>query len=160
MTAVNVEITGIAAYDPHDVHASAERWKKWLRSFELYATGKGVVDKNQKKALLLHCAGMSVQDIYDCLTEENGTNEYDVVVNTLNKQFAMKTNVPYERYCFRKLTQGDDETIHQFINILRQHAAKCEFDDANVDELIRDHVIEKCKSNRLRLKLLEKGKHV
>ncbi|XP_071959977.1 uncharacterized protein [Antedon mediterranea] len=147
MTAVNVE---------NDVHASAERWKKWLRSFELYATGKGVVDKNQKKALLLHCAGMAVQDIYDCLTEENGTEEYDVVVNTLNKQFAMKTNVPYER-CFRKLTQGDDETIHQFINRLRQQAAKCEFDDANVDELIRDHVIEKCKSNRLRLKLLEKG---
>ncbi|XP_033111381.1 uncharacterized protein LOC117112417 [Anneissia japonica] len=157
MSAVNIEITGVAAYDPHDVHASAEQWKKWLRSFELYATGKGVVNKKQKKALLLHCAGLAVQDIYDCVTEENGTDEYDVV-KTLNKQFVMKTNVIERyRYCFRKLTQNDDETINQFINRLRQQATRCDFDADQIDELIRDHVIEKCKSNKLRIKLLEKG---
>ena len=37
---------------------------RWLRSFKLYAAGHGIDDPEQKKALLLHCAGLPVQDIF------------------------------------------------------------------------------------------------
>ena len=44
-----------------DPHVICQRWKKWKRSFKLYLTGKGVTDDAQKRALLLHAAGVDVQ---------------------------------------------------------------------------------------------------
>jgi hypothetical protein len=48
------------------------------------------------------------------------------------------------------------ESIDQFVTRLRQKADYCQF-ETKKDENIRDQVIEKCLSNRLRIKLLEKG---
>ena len=43
----------------------------------------------------------------------------------------------------------------EFVVRLHHQAAACDF--SNVDEQIRDQVIEKCRSNKVRTKLLEKG---
>ena len=42
-----------------------KKWRRWKRAFELFVVGKGVTDNTQKRALLLHCAGIDVQDIFD-----------------------------------------------------------------------------------------------
>jgi len=140
-----------------DASGLAQRWKRWIRSFQLYAAGRGVTNAEQKKSLLLHCAGMSVQDIFFTLTSSTeGADVYAKAVNTLEDYFVPQANVPYERHTFRQLAQQPSETIEQFITRLRQKAETCEF--ANKDEQIRDQVIEKCISSRLRRKLLEKGK--
>lgn len=47
----------------------------------------------------------------------------------------------------------------QFITILRQKALYCKFGDS-INEMIMDQVIEKCSSNRLRRKLLERGEQL
>lgn len=36
-------------------------WERWHRSFELYAIGKGITDVEQKRALLLHLAGLHIR---------------------------------------------------------------------------------------------------
>ncbi|XP_062578525.1 uncharacterized protein LOC134240455 [Saccostrea cucullata] len=79
-------------------------------------------------------------------------------VKTLDKHFENKVNVPYERYVFRKILQTESETVVQFITKLRQQAVYCDF--TNQDEQIRDQVIEKCRSHKIRAKLLEKGKNL
>lgn len=129
-------------------------WTRWLRSFELYATGKGVSDKKQKKARLLHCAGLDVQDIFFTLTEEDGDNDFDKAVNTLKKHFDSKMNFSVERYNLRSIKQTETETIDQYITRLKQQVVLCDF--ADPDAQIRDQVIEKCRSHRLRTRLLEK----
>ena len=155
-----IELNGVGKFDPNAEPSQLNQaWKRWHRSFELFATGKGVSDPDQKKALLLHCAGPEVQDIYFKLTEvdsAHGDTSYTVAVKTLDKHFENKVNAPYERYVFRKIMQTDKETVEQFIIKLRQQAMFCDF--ANVDEEIRDQVIEKCRSHRIRAKLLERGK--
>ena len=62
--------------------------------------------------------------------------------------------MPYERYAFRTMKQEDLETTEEFITRLRRKAVQCKY--ANVDQQIRDQVIEKCRSHKLRVKLLEK----
>ena len=47
------------------------------------------------------------------------------------------------------------KTVEQYITRLRQKAVFCDFH--NIDENIRDQVIEKCYSQRLRRKLLERN---
>ncbi|XP_033758102.1 uncharacterized protein K02A2.6-like [Pecten maximus] len=148
-------LNGLNPFEPRgDPNTLRQTWDRWLRSFELFAVGKGVKDKDQKKALLLHCAGNEVQDIFFTLPPGTGDDVYVQTVNALDTYFKGKVNVPYERYCFRKLNQ-EDESIEQFIVRLKQQAQLCNFD--KLDDEIRDQIIEKCKSHKLRTRLLEQG---
>ena len=95
----------------------APRWKKWLQSSQYFLVAKGVVNDTQKKALLIHTAGIEVQELYEMRTdpgtdtfEENTTTEYEKTVRTLNVYFVTKLNEPYERHVFRSMTQKDGET--------------------------------------------------
>ena len=106
--------------------------------------------------MLLHCGGMQLQDIY--FTLKGDRSKYDDAEKALTQYFQPSINVPFERHVFRNASQRDDETIEQFIMRLRQKAETCEF--TKVEEDIRDQIIEKCGSNVLRQKFLEKGKEL
>ena len=102
----------------NDINSLGQRWTRWLRSFNLYATGKGVVEAQQKKALLLHSAGMEVQDVYYTLVERDpGEHEtvYEVAVEILNNHFTPQVNNSFQRNQFRAMEQKPQETIEQFI---------------------------------------------
>ena len=58
------DLQGLPNFDVSNVTGIASKWKRWLRAFELYGTGKGTENAAQEKALLLHRAGMDVQDIF------------------------------------------------------------------------------------------------
>ena len=77
----------------------------------MFATGKGVKNIDQKKALLLRTAGLNEQDIYFTLTEEEGPDSYQKAKATLNKYFKPQANVRYERLCFRETRQLAKETV-------------------------------------------------
>ena len=108
---------------------------------------------------MLHTAGLSVQDIFFTLDNGTGENNYLRLMDALNKYFTPQVNVPYERLCFRGMSQLPSETVEQFVTRLRQKAQSCEFGDAGaVDQQICDQVISKCLSHNIRRELLEKGK--
>lgn len=149
-----MEINPVANFNVNGDKLS-QSWVRWHRSFELYATGKAITDKKQKKALLLHCAGLDVQDIFFTLEEEEGDDDYAKCVATLKKYFSSKVNFSVERYNFRSIRQSDTETVDQYITRLKQQVVLCDFNDP--DAQIRDQIIEKCKSHKLRTRLLEQG---
>lgn len=71
---------------------------------------------------------------------------YQKCVKTLKKHFTPKLNVPYVRYEFRNTYQEPTETIEQYITRLHRKDVYSQFTDIN--ESIRDHIIEKCMSHR------------
>ena len=152
------DVQSLEAFNCADSSGIAARWKRWLRAFELFVVGKGITNHSQKKALLLHTAGINVQDIFFTLPEETeGTNSYVKAVNALNKHFKPQAKyVLYERLVFRETKQTVSETIEQYVTRLRQKAHTCDFGDP-CEEQIRDQVISGCVSHNLRLKLLQKG---
>ena len=163
MAAVNIEIQGVAPFDcKGNSSALGPRWKKWLQSFQYFLVAKGVVNDAQKKALLLHTAGIEVQELYETLTdpgpaeefEEDTATDFEKTVRTLNAYFVTKLNEPYERHVFRSMAQQERETVGQFIARLRKQVQNCNFANSDVD--IRDQVIDKCGSSELRKKLLAK----
>ena len=105
MAAVNIKIQGISPFEcKRNSSALAPRWTKWLQSFQYFLVAKGVVNDAQKKALLLHTAGIEVQELYEMLTdpgmhtfEEDTAMEYKKTVRTLNAYFVTKLNELYER---------------------------------------------------------------
>ena len=137
-----------------DSASVATEWKKWKRAFGLYIRSQNISDNDRKQALLLHHAGLAVQDIYYTLSK--GTDKtYEESVTLLDAHFLPTANIPFERHSFRQQSQSPDESIDQFVCRLRQKASTCEF-GLNEDEAIRDQIIEKCRSSALRRKLLEK----
>ena len=71
--------------------------------FNLYATGKGVSDDGQKRALLLHVAGIDVQEIYFTLVPDAGSATSEATVKVLDNDFVPRAKVPFERHFFDKL---------------------------------------------------------
>ena len=81
----------------------SERWKRWVRSFELYAEGRNITKDKQKRSLMLHCAGNAVQDIFFTLKIEEDT--YQAAVNVLTEHFSPNINP-----MFLNLFQGIDSS--------------------------------------------------
>ena len=69
---------GVRPFDVNgDPSTAGNRWKLWLRSFNLYADSKGFIitdgsdeNKQQRRALLLHEAGEGVQAIFNTFDYE------------------------------------------------------------------------------------------
>ena len=162
--AVNLEIGGMSPFDcTGDVTSIGPRWKRWKTAFQFFAEGKGVKDAKQKRSLLLHSAGMDVQEIYATLTDpgppagtSDSANVYEKALRTLDAHFAPQVNVPFERHIFRQMYQEESENVDQFVTRLKRQAENCMF-EKHREEQIRDQVIDKCRSSKLRRKLLEKG---
>ena len=125
---IRIEIPGIPQFDCTEAASLGPRWTRWLRSFEMYAEGKGIKDKGQQRALLLHSAGMAVQDIFFTLPAGEGDDAHAKCVDALNKHFKPQANVAFERHVFRKTTQNANETIEQFVTRLRFcHRSDCRY---------------------------------
>ena len=150
------EVRNLPCFNPReDPNTLSVRWKRWKRSFELYVLAKGISSDPQKVALLLHTAGMELQELYYTLAATEGElKPYKDVIKILDEYFVPKVNVSFERHVFRQMEQQNGEKVDQFVCRLRQKAITCEF--THVDETIRDQLIEKCQDQKLRRKFLEK----
>lgn len=135
--------------------------------------GSNVQNDRQKKVLLLHFAGIKVQQLFDTLpdpeiTTERGPllnvtryvphmTEYDLAVAKLNRFFQREKNFTYERHILRQMTQASDEKIDRFAIRLQKQAKRCKFDEQE-QENVKDQVIAGCRSSALRRELLKKGR--
>ena len=94
-------------YANGDLSSVGTRWTRWKHGFELFAVGKGVNILDQRKALLLHCAGPSVQDIFYSLVVPDlvdDQNIYDLAVAALDGHFQPQSNAAaFERSQFRAM---------------------------------------------------------
>ncbi|KAL9962010.1 hypothetical protein ACROYT_G031062 [Oculina patagonica] len=98
------EPRGIQPFDCRgDSTSVGPRWRRWRKAFQFYVDGRGITVAARKKALLLHCAGMEVQDIFETLTDPDAPegeddNVYLAAIRTLDAYFTPQVNVPYERH--------------------------------------------------------------
>jgi len=98
--------------------------------------GRAMTTVARKKALLLYCAGMDFQDIFETLNDpgapEGGTdNEFLAVLRMLDAYFLPQVNVPYERHVFRQMKQED-----QFVVRLSSQAVNCEFGTTKNEQIL------------------------
>lgn len=157
----------IGKFDCHgDPSTLGTRWTRWLKSFELFADAQGLIisvdsdtNKHRRRAQLLHYAGPDVQDIFYTLADTGENKDYKKAVDALNAYFKPKVNTAYARHAFKQLQQQEKETVLQFVTRLRRAAKDCGY-GGDTDNHIRDEVLQKCKSQYLRRRLLEEEKEL
>ena len=126
----------------------------WKR-FEYYIKAQNVTKDEQKRVLLLHVAWEEVQDLFEGLQDTETT--YAEALGALNTYFQPKKNIAFERHLFRQAKQQDDETVDNFCAVVKVISG-CDFkDEVQKNEMIRDQVVDCCKSTELRKKLLSES---
>lgn len=147
-------------------------WKNWHRSFEWYLKANHVENDDDKYVKLLHLAGRKVQEVFETLPTPPSVSkiargplatgfvphlsQYELAVVKLNEFFEPKKNLTYERHMFRSISQEKGEKIGIFTMRLRTQAEKCDF-GTSLEDNIKDQIIEKCSSAKLRRDLLKLG---
>lgn len=150
----------------------AREWQTWLNSFEWYLRANKIEDDQDKFVKLMHLAGQKIQELYATLPVPEHINkiprgpllgnftphltEFEMAVEKLNDHFQPKKNSTYERYELRKLSQETDEKIAVFAMRLRKQAERCDL-GMKLEEHVKDQLIGKCTSSKLRRKLLALG---
>lgn len=148
------QIPSIAHFDPTgDPNSTAQRWEKWLKSFQYFIIASNINEDQRKRALLLHLIEQECQKIFETLPFQGDT--YQEAETCLNNYFKVQKNVPYERSIFKNAKQNSSESIEQYVTRLRALAMYCEYGDKK-NKHIRDQVIVGCRSSKFRTKLLEK----
>ena len=138
-------------FSPHgEPSAVAKKFQKWLTNFENFLLASNITEDAQKKANLLYLMGEQTFEIFETLTKAD--ESYTSAKNALTTHFSISKNVPFERHKFHLAEQAEGEATDQFITRLRSLAISCEFKDT--DEQIRDALITKTRSSKLRQQLL------
>ena len=139
-------------FDVSETSTQTARWKKWLSRFRNLLVAMNVTSKARQRALLLHYAGATTNEIFDTLPDTT-PGDCQVVVQALTNYFTPRRNREYEICVFRQANQENNETLSAFHTRLRQLAVTCEFDD--VDHKIKTQIVQRFSSHKLRTKSLE-----
>ena len=133
-------------------------WAVWIAQFDNYllAIGGDAFPQARQKAILLHSLGCEGQRVFQTLPvvpKAEGETDVAHAKRVLQGFFGPKCNVVGERYRFRCRAQQPHETTAQWVSVLRQLAATCDYGERS-EEFIRDQVVEKTSSAPLRQRLL------
>ena len=133
-------------------------WARWYEMFTVYleAVGGDEFPPARQRAVLLTCLGIEGHRVYTTLpanVKREGETELDFAARRLKEFFEPKRNVCAERYRFRCRGQQPGETVAQWVSVLRQLATHCDY-GAMTEDFVRDQVVEKALSSRLRQRLL------
>ncbi|XP_060077956.1 uncharacterized protein LOC132557483 [Ylistrum balloti] len=133
----------------------AENFRKWKRQVEIYMSASGTAAKDNvtQVAIILHCAGPHVVELFDQFTWDNEDDDKDPdkVLKKLEKYCNPRANEVIESHRFWCVPWQEPFDI--FLTELRHRADRCNF-GALKDRLIRDKIIFSCQG-KLQLQLLK-----
>ena len=130
----------------------ASIWELWSNNLEMYFLAAGIADTKRQKALLLYLGGENLRQIHRNLGDDK--EEYKDTKEFLDTYFKPKKNVTFERNKFYSTHPNADEITSAYVTRLKDLSRSCGFDTYSSDSAVVDQVITKCKSNRLRRRLL------
>ncbi|XP_050449417.1 uncharacterized protein LOC126850444 isoform X2 [Cataglyphis hispanica] len=136
----------------------ANNWHSWKEDFIIFMKVTGYIDKpNEIRAnLLKNRIGKIGIDAIQTMTFDNpqDKDDMDILIAKLEEFFNPPKNEVVERYQFFTQDKKENETIEQYINILKEKAKGCNFNDMT-DSIIRDKIILGTQDKILRKKFFE-----
>ncbi|XP_050449425.1 uncharacterized protein LOC126850445 isoform X7 [Cataglyphis hispanica] len=136
----------------------ASNWHSWKEDFIIFMKVTGYINKpNEIRAnLLKNRIGKIGIDAIQTMTFENpqDKDDMDILISKLEDFFNPPKNEVVERYQFFTRNKKQNETIEQYISILKEKAKSCNFNDMT-NSIIRDKIILGIQDKILRKKFFE-----
>lgn len=108
----------IGHMDPFD--EAGEQWATYIERFEHYILANEISD-TKKVPVLFSVLGSKTNGLLRSLAapDKPGDMDFDDIVRMLQAHFAPKPLVIAERFRFHKRNQGEDETVAQYVAVLK-----------------------------------------
>ena len=132
-------------------------WNTWIRMYDNYALMAQLANMDQatQKAYLINSLGVEGQRVFFNMQLDDDT--CNAVRVAMNRYFMPTVNEVAERVKFRQHSQLANVSIEEYVNTLRDLVKNCNYGrygEQCEPDMLRDQIIEKCYSPRLREKLL------
>lgn len=119
----------------------AEHFKRWKRQLEVYMTASGADTKSKARqtAIILHCAGPQVLEIYDHFefNEVAEMNDPKIVLQKIADYCNPRQNEVLQTFRFWNISFH--EPFDAFLTELRTQAETCNFQEK--ERMIRDNIV-------------------
>lgn len=119
----------------------AENFKRWKRQLEVYlvASGASAKSKATQTAIILHCGGSQVLEIYDQFEFEPDTDKNDPkkVLDKIENYCNPRQSEVLQRFRFWNISL--DDKFDSFLTQLRKQAGECNFEEK--EKMIRDKIV-------------------
>ncbi|XP_059929766.1 uncharacterized protein LOC132473577 [Gadus macrocephalus] len=129
----------IGNMDPFD--DTGEQWATYIERFEHYILANEI--RTAKKVpVLFSVMGPTTYGLLCSLVapDKPGEMDYGRVVEVLQAHFAPRPLVIAERFRFHKRNQGEEETVAQYVAVLKRLSEHCEF-GAYLEDALRDRFV-------------------
>uniref|UniRef100_A0A452HWT6 CCHC-type domain-containing protein n=1 Tax=Gopherus agassizii TaxID=38772 RepID=A0A452HWT6_9SAUR len=130
------------------------QWPVYTERFELFVIANDIT-RAKKVPIFLSVVGAKTYSLLCSLLHpvKPETKSYSDIVEILGSHFSPKPLVIAERYLFHKRDQKEDETVVQFVAILKKLAEHCEFKEM-LNDALRDRLVCGLYSEAIRKRLL------
>lgn len=118
-----------------------KNWVTYIARLEQFFIANDINDE-RKVPLLLTVVGDEMYELMVdlCNPEEPSDKTYDALVKLVKGHLNPKPSIIAERYKFRQRKQKTDESISQYVVMLKKLANTCDF-GRNLDENLRDQLV-------------------
>ena len=140
----------------------AVNWKRFKRSWQNYAIIARLdqFEESYKAALFLSVIGEDALEMFEGMDFATETDRQ--ILNKILEKFEEfcigETNETYERFVFNRRNQEENESVDQYVTVLRKLAQTCNFCNCLNDSLIRDRFVLGIRDETIRKKLLQEKK--
>ncbi|CAM1310083.1 Uncharacterised protein g5342 [Pycnogonum litorale] len=136
----------------------AKEWADFISEFDIYLVASGKQDgakDDQKIALLLYAMGREYQTVFTNLTFTEGKDKkkYDDVKGAFNDYFEPRKLRKGYITLFQSRKQNANESIQEYITVLKDLASKCEYIEPNLSEQLCVALSNGVRDSKLREKL-------
>ncbi|XP_071569396.1 uncharacterized protein [Temnothorax nylanderi] len=136
----------------------ASNWQTWKEDFIIFMKVTGYIDKpNEIRANLLknRIGKVGIEAIQNMSFDNmQDRDDMDILIKKLEEYFNPPKKEVVERYQFFTRSKRQNESIEQYINILKEKAKTCNFNDMT-ESIIRDKIILDTHDKILRKKFFE-----
>ena len=120
----------------------AETFRSWRRQVDFYLKASGVSEKRKatQRAIILHSAGVQVQEVYEhfVFADEADKDDPQKVLDKLAEYCSPRSTEVIETHKFWNMTYH--EPFDSFLTDLRSRANLCNFGDMK-DRKLRDKIV-------------------
>lgn len=151
-TVMAVAVAGIGSMD--SFRPEEESWAAYIERFQCFVDCNQV-EQGRKVAMLLTVIGSKTYGLLRdlCTPRKPAELGFDEIVKTINDHLFPKPSFRAERFKFYRRLQASDESIAQYIAILKKMATSCDF-GTTLNDRLHDMLIGGVTSKSIRERLI------
>lgn len=135
--------------------SQTQTWEEYVEVLGHFFVANGIGDEEKKRAILLSSVGSRTYSLMRNLLSPNkpGEKSYKDLTDLLQLHYNPKPSEIVQRFKFNSRTRAANETVTEYVAVLRELAQHCNYGD-KLKEMLRDRIVCGIADDRMQRRLL------